>query len=501
VADTDSDTDTDTTSETRTPVPGRGLRARALAVRPGYRLEPGPLSRRLLPGAVGVGLAAAALVPPSRPGVNVPLTALLVAAPVLAAGHRFARTSRARTVLAVLALALTVVPAVRDSAWLGWSCLAAALCLGVAAALDARRWSALVGLPWIAARSAVAALPWAGRGARTARRISAQTRTGLLIGGPLVLVVGTLLVTGDAAFAAALGLLVPALDPAAVALRTAVFALVVLLVVTGAFAVRARVHLPRASTPARTTATAVWLIPVLLVGATIALFLLVQVATLFPGTGAVHGTTHAARAREGFGQLVAVTLIVAALLGWAGGQAARGDARDRRRMVLAGGALLGLALLLAASALRRLALYQDAYGWTVTRVDAWAFELWLVLVLLALGAGWLVRRADLVPRIVIASAGLGLLAAALAGPDAVTARGAVHRFETTGRIDVAYLRALSADAVPALSRLPEPYRTCVLTGRVRTADPWTGRNLSRARAAQVRPVNMPGEPCPGNRGR
>ena len=47
----------------------------------------------------------------------------------------------------------------------------------------------------------------------------------------------------------------------------------------------------------------------------------------------------------------------------------------------------------------------------------------------------------------------------------------MQRYAETGRIDLDYLRGLSADAVPALDRLPEPLRSCALAGAVRA----TGR--------------------------
>jgi hypothetical protein len=112
-----------------------------------------------------------------------------------------------------------------------------------------------------------------------------------------------------------------------------------------------------------------------------------------------------------------------------------------------------------------------------------AIEVWIAFVLVAVAVAWLVRRVDALPRLVIASAGTGLLALSLAGPDALAARWNVDRFEATGRIDVRYLQHLSDDAVPALQRLPEPQRSCTLAGRPAVDDAWTTWNLARARAA------------------
>jgi hypothetical protein len=164
---------------------------------------------------------------------------------------------------------------------------------------------------------------------------------------------------------------------------------------------------------------------------------------------------------------------------------------------VAGGVLTLLALLLAGSALRRLALYQDAFGWTVTRITAGTFESWVALVLAGIGASWLVRRTDVLPRMVMGSAAVGLLGLSWAGPDALAASWNVDRFERTGKIDAWYLAQLSDDAVPALQRLPEPARSCVLDGRRVQDDPWNGWNLARSRAATSLRSDPPGAAAPG----
>ena len=62
----------------------------------------------------------------------------------------------------------------------------------------------------------------------------------------------------------------------------------------------------------------------------------------------------------------------------------------------------------------------------------------------------------------------------------------MERYEASGRIDTDYLSKLSADAVPALLRLPRPLREEVL-GRQRgrlagQPDGLAGANRARARA-------------------
>ncbi len=112
-------------------------------------------------------------------------------------------------------------------------------------------------------------------------------------------------------------------------------------------------------------------------------------------------------------------------------------------------------------------------------------ELWLgLLFVLVLVAG--VRlRATWLPRAVLASAALGLLSLAAADPDRIIAAHNVDRWQHTGRLDVAYLSHLSADAVPELDRLPASQRAGVRAAIIADLpgdDTWYTFNVARSRA-------------------
>jgi hypothetical protein len=458
-------------------------------------------------------VAAAVLPLYPRHGLGVLIVTLAAAAPVvvLARGRR----GPGAFVLGALAIGLAAVSVVRASEWLAVICLLAAVCLAVAAVLDARSWAGVLrcvfafpiavvrGVPWVqhARRRIRAAATREKAGAdlqataaaeAAARQRSYAWVSGLVIGGFAALAVGALLASADAAFAHLIGRLVPDvdldLDLGTVPGRAVWFCLVSALVLGGAYGVRSRVEWPAPLGPHRARLTAEWLTPLVLVGVVIALFIAVQATMLFGGADVVlrgSGISHASRARQGFGQLFLVTLIVLGLLAWAARLVELGGTpRQRRTFALAGGALTAMALVLAASALRRLWLYQEQYGATVTRIVAGSIEVWIAFILVAVAAAWLLRRVDVVPRLVIGSAGAGLLALSLAGPDAVAARWNVERFADTGKIDTLYLEHLSDDAVPALQRLPEAERGCALGGRTGVDDGWTTWNLGRARAAE-----------------
>ena len=137
-------------------------------------------------------------------------------------------------------------------------------------------------------------------------------------------------------------------------------------------------------------------------------------------------------------------------------------------------------------ALHRLGLYEEAYGFTRMRLAVHALLLFGgALFALVVGALASDRRGWLAQATVLLAACAGL-AFWLSDPDRRIAAHNVERYEATGRIDTWYLAQLSADAVPALMRLPAALRERVITRqRARLAgapDGLAGANVSRARA-------------------
>lgn len=167
------------------------------------------------------------------------------------------------------------------------------------------------------------------------------------------------------------------------------------------------------------------------------------------------------------------------------------------------GRLCALTLVVVASALHRMNLYVPAYGLTRLRVSVAGVELWLgLVVVLIMAAG--VFGARWLPRAVAGSAVAAVLAFGLVSPDGLIAERNVARYETDHKIDLDYFQSLSADAVPALDRLPEPQRSCALRGinedLVRAGDdvPWYAMSLGERRAREIlneRPVTAPYAQC------
>lgn len=455
--------------------------------------------------ALAAATAAAALLPGARPGLNVLIVAACCAGAVLAAFR------------------------LRGS-WFAWTAGAAALCLAAAAAFTSSEWVLAVDLAAAVALAAVtvaapsawielglsgAMLGWRGvwsplwlaRSLPLGRGAFARATPlvrGLLAGGVLLALFGGLFAAADRAFAElAARWLVPDVDLGLLPARAVVFGL------TAAFAgalcmaapssglttVASAAHdlttsrLPRrVAARVRGTGGTEWVVALALLNALFAAFVAVQITVLFGGRAHVletTGLTYAQYARSGFFQLVAVAFLVLGLVFVASIWGPGRDRRRRRAVRLLLGSLCILTLVVLASALRRLDLYEDAFGLTRLRISVHATILWLgALLALVLGA-----RTDAgarwLPRAVVLLTAGSLMAFTLLRPDALIARRNVDRYERTGKIDVSYLATLSPDAVPVLVELPEPLRSCVLSGhgeRLAEDDSLPSFNFSRAQA-------------------
>jgi hypothetical protein len=393
------------------------------------------------------------------------------------------------------ALALLTVLGFRNAWWLvTFSVLGALGCLSLAIiggrqvrsilfSLVAVPVAALRGLPWVR-RHLRRSAHRAGLGARVAWSIAVTVL--------ILLVFGALLSSADAAFSVVLGDVVPAIDAGQV------FSWVFLLAVGGLTAVAAVYTVcapPDLSTmdaaAPRRLRTLEWGLPV---GALVVLFggfVAVQFTVLFGGERHVLRTArldYADYARSGFWQLVAVTVLTLAILGGVGRWARRDQALDRIWLRILLGPLCALSTVIVASALSRMYTYQKVYSFTGERIFVMAFELLLgSIFLMILGAG-LRLRGDWIPRVTLGLGVVMLLGLAVLNPEEYAAERNIARYQEAGKIDAWYLRALSADATPALATLPAPVRQCTLSWISRELadpDPWYAWNLDRSRARRA----------------
>ena len=162
------------------------------------------------------------------------------------------------------------------------------------------------------------------------------------------------------------------------------------------------------------------------------------------------------------------------------------------------GVLCLQALVVVASALHRMHVYQEAYGFTRLRLFVDIFEGWLGLLVLAVVASGIALRAAWLPRFALLVGIVALLGLTAVNPDAWIAERNLDRYAATGRVDWTYLQGLSDDAVPVFVALPDDLERCALLGRQPASDDWLEWNLGRARAAKALVGSLDGvaSPCP-----
>lgn len=446
---------------------------------------------RFAVAAVVAGVLAAALVPGARAGLGLVLVAVALAVAASLAG-RSPHPARSAG-LGLLALALASSAAIRDAGWVVFGELGGAVVLGSIAMGAPSHWRSTA----LASFAAVLRMPSGARlVARSASSGLSAAPTGkalalgraLVLAGLLCAIFGALFASGDRAFAQLAGEVLPDDVP----LDDLPWRLVVgglVLSFAGGLAQAAALADEPARRPLLRLGRLEWLTALGALNALFGLFVAVQLAVLFGGDGYVRdtaGLTYAQYARSGFAQLVVVAALTLGVVGgalrWARAERPR-DAAILRALL---GALCLLTLVVLASALHRLGLYEEAYGFTRMRLAVHALLLFggalFVLVVAALASG----RRDWLARATVVLGALAALTFWVGDPDRRIAAHNVERYEDTGRIDTYHLSKLSADAVPALLRLPAPLREQALGHQrarlAREGDGLAGANRARARA-------------------
>ncbi|MET8356002.1 DUF4153 domain-containing protein [Micromonospora sp. NPDC005171] len=418
-----------------------------------------------------------------------------------------------QAIWAAATVALTAVGTVRAAGWLFALCLLAAAVTGALAVTGARSTLGMLVAVVLPPAATVRALPWAVRGVRDTRPAGpgigfGRILTSLAISAVLLALFGLLFSSADAVFAELVAGLLPDISLPGVIGWTFRLLLIGGVLLGGAYLVSRPPDLEGLRTASSRPAHRLeWTVPLVLLDALFAVFVLVQLTVLFGGAGHVlrtAGLTYAQYARGGFWQLLAVTALTLLVIAIAARRAPKATRGDRLLVRVLLGTLTALSLVIVASALYRMQVYADAYGATRLRLVVSTVELWLGLLFVLVGVAVARLRADWLPRLVVGTAVLALLGLAVLNPDRLIAERNVDRYLETGRLDVSYLSGLSADAVPALSRLPEPMRSCAL-GQIAAELPRDGlwvANLGRERARRVLDtirVSASVTDCPGLR--
>ncbi len=399
----------------------------------------------------------------------------------------------------VAALAFTVAPAVRASGLLAFLCLSAALLLGSYALVGGRTWLELLTAALVVIPGVAQGVHWLSTSRPRRGDKANSTTTGMATGARvtlaivltvfLVAILLPLLRSADPIFARLVDSWVdqlPRLDG-----RTFAGALILAAIaITAAFFAH-RGPFPVSSTVERSRPLQGldWMIPLVVVNLIFAVFVTVQIQVLFGGHDYVLGAggpDYADYARRGFGELCAVTVIALALVAAVGGFAKRETSGQRVMVRVAGGLLCALTLVIVASALQRMLLYVDAYGFTWRRLLPFTLEVWLGLVFVLLLIAGIRLRGAWLPRAIVASAAATLFALVAVNPDALIARTTLARLETSYAVDYEFLDTLSADAVHEILRLSgAAERNCALeklSRDLQAPDPWYAYNVAREQA-------------------
>ena len=447
-----------------------------------------PERPRVLAASLAVGLLAAVVLPYRNVGVGT--TVVLVA--VGATAYAVSRRTRFTTVCFALGLALVSMFTLRDAGWIDVLCLLAAGALGCVALVDARSAAGVVASAFAPPLAALRGLPWLGRTVRGAGRLAdvwpaLRTAAVSLL---LVAVFGALFASADALFAEWADAVVPDVSVDTLGLRAVVLALVGGATLAASYVALNPPRVERLTPgPARPVARPFeWVVPVGLVLALYVGFVAAQATVMFGGHDYLQrttGLTYAEHVHQGFGQLTVATVLTLGVVATAARKAARDDARQRLLLRLVLGALCVLTLVVVASALYRLHLYEEAYGFTQLRLLVSVFEGWLGLVVLLVLAAGVRLDGRWLPRAVVLTGATALLGLALLNPDGYVAERNVQRYVETGKADWSYLAGLSADAVPALRGLPVEAQACVFGTPHDRGDDWLEWNLGRARAGST----------------
>ncbi|HEY0642061.1 MAG TPA: DUF4153 domain-containing protein, partial [Nocardioides sp.] len=402
---------------------------------------------------------------------DVGITWTLVASVCGAAALATARRRREPWTLACTGLAvLLVLPmTLLDASWIHLLCLLAATAVFLCGVTGARTMPGILlsGISWPLA--SLRGLPWFGRSLRlagTGSRTPALVRTiawSLLGLG----VFGTIFASANPVFGSWVDQLVPNLTFNDLVGRAFLACFVFATTLGAAYLALnpSDVEALAGRRPAPLANRFEWLVPVLVVDGVFLAFIAAQARALIGGRDYVEATTgltYADFVHQGFGQLTLATALTV-LVVWVASRRAGGTPEDRRWLLASLGVLCLLTLLVVASALRGMSVYQDAYGFTTLRLFVDVFEGWLGFVVLAIMVVGALGRGGWLPRIALVSGAVALVGLAAINPDAWVAGRNIDRYEATGKLDVTYLQSLSADAAPVIvDRLPADVSRCVL---------------------------------------
>jgi hypothetical protein len=194
-----------------------------------------------------------------------------------------------------------------------------------------------------------------------------------------------------------------------------------------------------------------------------AIFVAIQFRYLFGGQANITaaGYTYAEYARRGFGELVSVALLSLLLYLTLSAVTHQRTTHQKWGFTILSSTLMGLVLIMLASAFQRLYLYESVYGFTRMRTYPHVFIIWLAVLLIAAIALEIFRRKQrFILALLLSIFGFCLTLGVLNVDGFIIKQNVHQRIQTNSELDAAYLKELSTDAVPEMihqySRLDIP---------------------------------------------
>jgi hypothetical protein len=457
----------------------------------------------------------------AQPGINWPIWVTAASAALLIARYSAAR--RLETPLIILCVWATVISVgfalTTTPPFPAFVILADAILLGLAViTIGAERWAdlsakLLAAVPFLAPIRVLGAT--AREAAESPRSASSPRARALLRGGlltvPLVIVLVALLASADPIISWGTDRIAAWLPDWSFPARL-VFFLFLLSLTLGANALAMRqlvARLPQFPSMPSRIAIGITEQRMILWSAAVILWLFVALQVSYfihpPPAALGTGVTFAEFARRGFGELsFAVTIVGAIIIILEYARPAdltEGERTTLRRLDFA--LIIALELILI-SAFRRVLLYEDAYGFTDSRLIAQVYMVGMALALAALA--WEISRGFISVSFGrrVAEIALGAFTVLVFwNSQAWIANRNIDRISTGGKFDPAYLTTLSRDATPTIIRrlqeIPEAQRAIVEARLACRTEPaelrWFEWNRSVV-AAREALKNWKGPGCP-----
>ena len=346
--------------------------------------------------------------------------------------------------------------------------------------------------------------------AKVAYRIAPEKRKtlrnifiGLIISAPLLVIVIALLAEADTVFQNVIGDIFKFLESIGsipFAEHVGVIGIITVLLF-GYLAVVLKAEVEGVSAPAERGAggwdTTIVITVLVMVNAVYILFCVIQFRYLFGGEEVIRSIpdyTYAEYARQGFSELIVVTVINLSIL-LIGLHVTKNDGKLDRLVLVLRCLLVLCTVIMLYSAHLRLKLYEEAYGYTYARIFAHtSIGLLFVLFMLTLYKFWR-REFPLLKAFAIAAL-LTYTTLNYINVDAMIARKNLDRYFMTGKIDLDYLQELSYDAIPELTRLSKSDDGDTVSQKMEeflhdkrtelsSESPWQSYNLSKAKAKRI----------------